>query len=306
MSDSPDIQVVTGAFGFTGRHIARRLLNMGKVVRTLSGHPRRALEDSPIHALPYRFDDFAALAESLRGASVLYNTYWIRYPLGEMTFDKAVENTRTLMRAAKEAGVRRVVHISVANASLDSPLPYFRGKAQAEAAVEASGISYAILRPTILYGDEGLLLNNLAYFLRRMPVFPVFGTGHYRIQPVFVEDVADLAVVNGKQEKDVALNAAGPDTYEYIALLKLLRRAVGGIALLAPSPTIVSIVGTGVLGAALHDVILTHDEVQALKNELLMSRHAPTGTTHLEGWLEQNAHWLGRKYMSELARREDR
>jgi NADH dehydrogenase len=301
---SPDIQVVTGAFGFTGRHIAARLLNMGKLVRTLTNHPPAAAAEVAIRTFPLRFDDFPLLVESLRGASVLYNTYWVRYPRGDVTFEGAVANTRLLMRAARQAGVRRVVHVSVSNAATDSPLPYFRGKARAEAAVEASGISYAILRPTVLYGDEGLLINNIAYFLRRVPVFPVFGSGRCRIQPVFVEDVADAAVVAGGQERDLVMDVAGPDTYDYIELLRLIRRYVGGVAILAPSPTIVSLIGTRVLGALFRDVILTHEEVKALKSNLLVSKEPPLGKTRFESWLIENSRWLGTRYMSDLAKRE--
>ncbi len=275
---------------------------MGHVVRTLTSHPPAGAGNAAIEVHPLRFNDPAAMVDAMAGAGVLFNTYWVRFPQAGMTFEQAVENTHRLMASAKQAGVRRVVHISATNAALDSPLPYFRAKAQAEAAVVASGLSYAILRPTILYGDAGILLNNIAYFLRRMPVFPVFA-GSCQLQPVFVEDLADQAVIAAGQDKDAVTDVAGPDTFEYTALLKLLRQYVGGLARLVPSPVIVSILGTRALGAALGDVILTADEVRGLRANLLISHDPPTATTHFESWLTQNAHWLGRQYMSELAKR---
>lgn len=153
------MDVVTGAFSFTGRAIAEELLRRGRPVRTLTRrtHPRDPLA-ARIESAPLVFDDPAPLA----GADTLYNTYWIRFPRGGATFEQAVEHTRALLRAAREAGVRRVVHISVTNPSEGSPLPYFHGKALCERAVAESGLSYAIVRPTLVFGAGDILLNNIA------------------------------------------------------------------------------------------------------------------------------------------------
>src|ERR1043166_6581501 len=140
------ISVVTGAFGLVGRHIAQKLLACGTPVRTLTNKPR---EDSPFgRALgiqPLEFDRPAALTESLRGAAVLYNTYWVRFAHGDMTHERAVANSRLLFQCAAEAGVQRIVPISITNPSLDSPLTYFHGKAQVERALVDAGLSHAIL-----------------------------------------------------------------------------------------------------------------------------------------------------------------
>jgi len=120
--ESP-FDVVTGAFSFTGRFIARRLLAEEHRVKTLTNHPGRpGTEDINIDVAPLQFTDRAALVESLRGADVLYNTYWVRFHRGRVRFGDAVANTRILLGAAREAGVRKVVHISVSNPSVDSPL----------------------------------------------------------------------------------------------------------------------------------------------------------------------------------------
>ena len=191
----PATYVVTGASGYTGRYIARRLLDRGAAVRTLTGRPERPGHfGSRVEAHPYSFHDPGALTRSLEGVDTLFNTYWIRFAKGGLTHDVAARNSDTLFRAARAAGVRRVVHVSITNAALDSALPYFRGKALVERALKTTGLSHAILKPAIIFGREDILLNNIAWLLRRFPVHPIVGSGEYRVQPVFVEDLADLAV----------------------------------------------------------------------------------------------------------------
>src|ERR671924_1111896 len=158
---------VTGAFSYSGKYITKRLLARGEQVITLTGHPNRPDPFSgKVKAYPLDFDE-AGMARSLWGVDVLVNTYWVRFDKDENTQPRAVENTRKLINAAKVAGVKRVVHISIANPSADSHLPYYWGKAANEKTVMESGLSYAILRPTVLYGGgEDILINNIAYLLR--------------------------------------------------------------------------------------------------------------------------------------------
>ena len=190
MSDGR-LNIVTGAFGFTGSYITRRLMAMGESVRTLTAHPGRHNESGDVvQVLPYNFDNPGQLAESMKGASVLYNTYWIRFAHGNQTFEQAAENSKTLIGAAEDAGIERIVHVSITNPSHDSALPYFKGKAEVEDAIKASKLSYAILRPAVIFGDQGILINNIAWFLRRLPVFAVPGSGEYELQPIFVDDLA--------------------------------------------------------------------------------------------------------------------
>jgi NADH dehydrogenase len=155
-----ELHVVTGAFGFTGKHIARRLLDAGIAVRTLTGHPGRSsqLRDS-IDVRQLQFTDARRLVSDLAGTRVLYNTYWVRFPHGRTTYDSAVNNSLVLIRAAQEAGVERIVHVSITNPDETSPLGYFRGKGRVERAIRESSLSYAILRPAVLFGDDGILFN---------------------------------------------------------------------------------------------------------------------------------------------------
>jgi len=300
---SPDLHVVTGAFGFTGRYLAQRLLDRGLRVRTLTGHPERP---SPfgdrVQARPFRFDDVAAMADDLRGAAVLYNTYWVRFPRGTMTFDQAVRNSRALFEAARRAGVARVVHISITNPSIASRYGYFRGKAQVEQALQATGLSYAILRPTAMFGRDDILFNNIGWLLRKLPVFGVFGDGRYQIQPVAVEDVAALAVESAGKTAEAISDAVGPETYTYNDLVALLRRHIGSRARILHVPPTLSLLGAGVIGRAVGDVVVTPDEVHGLMDNLLVSDQPPTCPTRFSDYVAQHADDIGRSYQSETKR----
>jgi uncharacterized protein YbjT (DUF2867 family) len=296
-----ELDVVTGAFSFTGRHIAEALLARGRRVRTLArrpdpGHPLAVR----VEVAPLAFDD--SLDESLRGVDTLYNTYWIRFERGETTFDRAVQNTAALFAAAQRAGVKRIVHISVANPDAASPFPYFRGKARTEEVLRQLGVSHAIVRPTLVYGPDDILVNNIAWGLRHVPVFLIGGDGRSQVQPVSVADTASLCVEAGARGDDVTLDAAGPDRWTYEHFVKLIRRAVRGRARIWHSPTGVALAAARVAGLLLRDVVVTRDELQALGAGLLVSHEPPAGSDRFEMWLMANADQVGRRYSSELGR----
>ncbi len=298
-----ELNVITGAFGYTGRYITERLLAQGKRIRTLTGHPDRPNPfGDRVEALPFNFDLPAELIESLRGATTLFNTYWVRFSHGETTFDEAVANTRTLIRAAEEAGVRRIVHVSITKASEQSRLPYFRGKGVLERAIAESKLSYAIIRPTVIFGREGILINNIAWLLRRFPVFAVLGSGDYRLQPVYVEDMADMAVAAAERSGNEVFDAVGPETFTFDALVRLIRDRIGSRARIVRLPPGPALFLSRVVGVFVRDVVLTADEVAGLMAGLLVSSAPPTGRTRLSDWLDENASTLGTRYASELQR----
>jgi len=295
----PELAVVTGAFSYTGGFVARRLLDDGVRVRTLT---RRDDPTSPLHGkvetAPLQFADRAALVASLRGARSLYNTYWVRFERGGTTFDRAVRNSALLFAAAAEAGVERIVHVSVTNPSEDSPLPYFRGKAQVERALAAAGPSYAIVRPTLVFGPRDILVNNIAWILRHFPVFVMPGDGSGRVQPVSAEDVAELAVTTAAGTVD----AAGPEEYSFAELVRAVGAAIGCRRPLVHAPPRLALALGALAGAARRDVVLTRDELDGLQASLLVSPEPPRGRESFRGWLERNGASLGRAYVSELAR----
>jgi uncharacterized protein YbjT (DUF2867 family) len=299
----PELDVVTGAFSYTGRAIAEELLQRGRGVRTLTRRdaPADPLADR-IERATLQFRDERALRHALEGADTLYNTYWVRFAHGATTFERAVSNTRVLLTAARAAGVRRIVHVSVTNPSADSPLPYFRGKAACEDDVRASGLSYAIVRPTLVFGPRDILVNNIAWGVRRVPVFPVAGDGSYRVQPVAVEDVASICADLGAADDDVVLDAAGPETLTFVELVGLVAAAVGRrVRIWQLSPDAVLVLAR-IAGTLRRDVLLTREELAGLRDELLVSRDPPLGRAGFRSWVAAHGESLGRGYVSELAR----
>jgi uncharacterized protein YbjT (DUF2867 family) len=295
--------VITGAFSYTGKYATRILLNRGYRITTLTYHPERANPFADkVRVFPYNFDHPQQLTETLRGASTLINTYWVRFPLGKSTFETAVHNTRTLISAAKDAGVRRIVHVSIANPSLESPLGYYRGKAQLEQAVFDSGLSHAILRPTVIFGLEDILINNIAWFVRRFPVFGIPGEGHYRIRPIYVEDMAQLMTDAVAGKTDTVLDAVGPETFTFEELVRLISAQVGRSASPIHLPMPLAYVCTRLTGWIVGDVVLTWEEYKGLMANLLAPEGSPTGKTRLSEWLAENREHIGRHYASELAR----
>lgn len=304
--DERPLHIVTGALGYSGRAIAERLLARGLRVRTLTNSPNRPnpfgarLE---IHALA--FDEPARLAESLRGAEVLYNTYWVRFNHRLFTFERAVRNTKTLFDAARAAGVRRVVHVSILHPERGQGLEYYEGKAELEGALRASGLSGAVLRPGVLFGRGDILVNNIAWVLRHLPVFGVFGDGQYGIQPMHVDDLADLAVEQGERREDVVIDAVGPERFTYRGLVEEIGRIIGvRRRIVRVSPGIGHVVAR-MLGPVVGDVIITREEIEGLMRGLLASE-APPGKTRLTEWARAHRDELGTRYASEVGRRVKR
>jgi uncharacterized protein YbjT (DUF2867 family) len=304
MQTSGDLNVITGALGYTGRYIARALIERGARVRTITAHPSQPnpfgdhLEIAPM--------DFVApdkLARSLDGATTLFNTYWIRFPSHGETFDSAVENSRRLIQAARTAGVRRLVHVSITGADESSRLPYFRGKGIVEREIQQSGLSHLILRPTLIFGNEDILVNNIAWLVRRFPIFAIPGRGDYRVQPVFVADLANMAVEGARETDDRIVDAVGPEAYTFREFVRVIARAAGCNPKLISVPPEIELIASRIFGALLGDVMLTKDEIDGLMAGLLVSKHPGTCPTRLSSWLRSNAEMIGKTYRSEMAKR---
>jgi len=299
------LDLVTGAFSYSGARIAARLLDSGRQVRTLTFHPDRA------HALrgrvqvrPYQFDDPVALARDLAGVHTLYNTYWVRFDHGSTTFAGAVANSRLLFHAAARAGVTRIVHVSIANPALESRLPYYRGKALVERALAEVGVPFSIVRPTWVFGgDADVLTNNIAWILRHMPVFALPGDGGYPVQPVHIDDLAQIcldaaAAVDG----DAILDAAGPETMSFAELVDAVRRAVGSRAPVLHVPHLAMAAAAYAVGLLVRDVVLTRDEISGLTAGLLVSHQPPRGRIAFTEWVQAHGQDLGSTYANELRR----
>lgn len=302
-----ETHAVTGAFGYSGKYIAKKLIDEGHRVITLTNSSRRKNPfGDRIEVYPFNFDDPAKLEETLRGVSVLYNTYWVRFNHKTFTHADAVRNTEIMFNAARAAGIKRIVHISITNPSLDSPLEYFSGKARLEKSLIESGTSYAILRPTVLFGKEDILINNIAWGLRHLPVFGVFGDGEYKMQPIYVDDLADLAIRHGREDKNLIIDAIGPETFTYRGLVIKIGEIIGKRRPVVPVPPFLGYIAGWVIGRIVNDVMITKEEIKGLMDNLLYVESPPAGSTKLTEWAQKHADTLGLKYTSELARRRDR
>jgi nucleoside-diphosphate-sugar epimerase len=296
------LDVVTGAFSYSGASIARALQDSGRAVRTITAHPGNAPAGSPIEARPLDFDDPIGLARSLEGATTLFNTYWVRFAHGPVDHDLAVANSRALFLAAKRAGVQRIVHVSITHPSSQSPLPYFAGKALVERALAETDLSYAVLRPAILFGGDGVLINNIAWLLRTLPVFAVGGRGDYRIRGIHVDDLARLCVAKGLERHDSVSDAVGPERPTFLEMVRLLRDAVGSHSPIVRVPGALLPLCSRLLGLALHDVLLTPEEYRAMAQGLADTDGPATGAIAFSAWLAEHADALGRRYVNEIDR----
>lgn len=301
------IHAVTGAFGYSGKYIAKRLIDEGRKVITITNSLNRKNSfGDKLQVFPFNFNEPEKLKETLQEVSVLYNTYWVRFNHKTFTHADAVRNTETMFRAAKKAGVKRIVHISITNPSIDSPLEYFSGKARLEQSLKESGISHAILRPTVLFGKEDILINNIAWGLRYLPVFGVFGNGNYKLQPIYVDDLAELAVQSGKERINTVIDAIGPETFTYRDLVKTVGEIIGKRRPIVSVPPGIGYLAGLVIGKIVNDVMITKEEIEGLMANLLYVESPPTGSTKLMDWSKKHSDTLGLKYTSELARRVDR
>lgn len=297
------MDVVTGAFGYIGKYIAKALLKRGRTVCTITTHPNKPNPFGPaVKAFSYSFDDAETLTRTLSEADTLYNTYWIRFPFNDQTYEHALENTKTLFRCARQAGIKRIVHIGVTQASLDSDLPYYRGKAVQELMLNETGVPFSIVRPTLVFGREDILVNNIAWLIRKSPVFPIFGSGSYRVQPVFVEDLAEIAVRQSTEVPGTTVDAIGPETFTFQEMVELIANKIGKRPIMVKVPPSLGIFCGHVLGFFLRDVLLTRNELKGLMDEMLTSEQTPNGVTRFSDWLEENKLTVGGVYSSEVAR----
>jgi NADH dehydrogenase len=297
------MDIVTGSFGYIGKYITRKLISSGKQVKTITTHPDKPNPfGNDVKAYPYSFDNPELLISILKGCDTLFNTYWVRFNYGKGSFETALRNTDILFESAKKSGIRKIVHISVTNPSESDALPYYRGKALQEKMLKELGISYSIIRPTLVFGKEDILVNNIAWTIRKFPFVPIFGSGDYKVQPVFVEDLASLAVECAKKNTSETLDAIGPETFTYKEMLQVMASILNpDVKFVHVWPHVGIFLGK-IIGLFLHDVILTKDELKGLMLNKLTSRQTPNGKTKFTEWIKLNKETVGDRYTSELDR----
>jgi NADH dehydrogenase len=304
------LDAVTGAFGYSGAAITAELKARGRRVLTLTAHPTRraptgapSRHRGPDEVRPLDFQNPAELRQSLAGVDTLFNTYWVRSPRAGTSFDRAVENTASLFDAAVDAGVRRVVHLSITHADARSPYPYFAGKGRVEEYLSTLPLTYAVLRPAILFGGRAVLLNNIAWLLRHLPVFAVGDGGRYAVRGIHIDDLAHLCADEAEADRTVTRDAVGPERPTFRDLVEHLKAATRSRALILDVPGVLVPVCGAALNIALRDNLLTRDEYLAMSDGLADSESPSTGERSVMGWIDENAAWLGRSYINDTKNR---
>lgn len=299
-SEGP-FDAVTGAFSQTGHAIAQALHARGRSVRSITRAPPDPSGRIPV--IPPAFDDPAALTQALRGCEVLHSTYWARFGIGG-SFDPLVENSRILYDCARRAGVKRVVQVTVAHADAPTGIPYWEAKGRLESVLRESGLPHSILRPALIVGPQDTLINNVAWAMRRLPMMAMPGRGQYRVRPVAVDDLGELAAAHGERSGDVAVAAVGPESFTYREFLAAVRDAMGARCLLAPMPARAARLTANALGAVLREPLLGPGEVEAMRRGLLHVDGEATCPTRFSEWLDAHASGLGRTFHSQRRRAE--
>ena len=301
---------VSGAWSYSGRDVAARLLRAGYTVVSLTNRP---VPDPDPHAgavarIPY---DFApgALERSLDGVEVLACAYWTRHdraPVGHQgpwtSHALAVERSARIIDAAVRAGVSRLVWTSIANPGLDPDLSYYAGKAAVERLVEGSGLPHAILRPACFFGPGGILIENVAWAARHLPCVPIPAGPRYRIRPIHIDDYARAVVDAVGATGTFVRDATGPDRIEFGELVDYLASLTGGRARVVRLPIPACAVLYRLASGVMRETILTTDELKGLARNRLDSVEEPVGRIGLRAWLQDNVSMIGSRFLREPRR----
>jgi uncharacterized protein YbjT (DUF2867 family) len=260
---------VTGASGFVGRHITALLARRGHQVRALLRRDDRgrAAAGLPAERTVGDLADPAVLAAFTRGADVIVHLVGIIVEAGAATFEAVhVEGTRRLLTAAREAGVRRFVHMSAVGARDEAGATrYHRTKWRAEELVRSSGLSHAIFRPSIISGPENRPIRTLARLHRWSPLVPVFGDGRFPMQPVWIGDVAlAFALAAERPALGGVFELGGPVAVTYEEFVRAIGRAAGHPRPLVHVPLAVARAAAAALGVMGPLAPLTRDQLRML------------------------------------------
>mmetsp|Transcript_65137 Transcript_65137/g.136455 ORF Transcript_65137/g.136455 Transcript_65137/m.136455 type:complete len:328 (+) Transcript_65137:421-1404(+) len=318
---------ITGGLSYTGRYLAKLLLDEGHSVVSLS---RRRVPIAPapltdadlrkVAVKPLDFSDDKELRASLDGCDALVCTYFIRFAMDGDSHAAAAERVGKLFRIARQVGVKRVVFTSHTHASEDSPYPYLANKAKACRMLRETGLpSYAIARPCGVFGDtagESILMNNAAWVLRRVPLVLLPGDGSARFQPIHVRDFAellrDLAGLgpNGAGSDAQERDACGPDAPTSRELFSHIATSVGSPAFVGAGGSLLSTKLVTTLSKPIDwytgDVLLDQDDLDFLNNGLTVADD-PTDPAikkrrSLMDWISSVGPSLGNEYVSSVAR----
>ncbi len=238
------IVTVFGGTGFLGRRVVRRLRDCGFSVRIASRHPDRAFrpfgaDDPQLQSVQANIHDGQSVADALAGAYGVVNAVSLYVEHGQQSFHSVhVEAAQRVARQARRAGAERLIHVSGIGADAASRSRYIRKRGEGERVVRSAFANAVVVRPAVMFGPDDAFLTTILSLLHRLPVYPMFGRGLTRLQPAYVEDVAE-AIGRIMQRADTAstlFEFGGPRVYSYKEFLEVVARQAGLAPVLVPMP----------------------------------------------------------------------
>ncbi|GAB5501714.1 complex I NDUFA9 subunit family protein [Pyruvatibacter sp.] len=287
---SAKIVTVFGGSGFVGRHVVRELAKRGYRVRAAVRHPslagfvRTMGLPGQVEAVYADIKDDESVARALSGADMAVNLVGILYESGKQKFEALqAEAAGRIAWSAKAKGVERLVHVSAIGADPESPAKYASSKAEGEAAVLDAFPEAIILRPSIIFGNGDGFFNRFAAMAKFSPALPLLGGGHTKMQPVYVDDVADAVCTSledtSTQGKTYELG--GPTVYSFKELMQIVLDETQRKRILAPVPWAIARLQGRILGL-LPAPLLTLDQVRMLETDNVVSEEATSQNRTIE------------------------
>jgi len=225
--DRPLLLVVGGCTGLVGRAVLREFGPTHRI-RSLHRRPTEAEASGGVEVVAGDAREIADWGPYLRGVDTVLNLAWYREPR-HRHFVRLADGLLRLVRDAEAAGVRRFVHVSVPDAPprMETDLPYLAQKRRVDRAIEASRLSYAIVRPTMLFGPRDVLLTVMLRTIQRYHRFPMFGDGLYHVSPIATGDLAAILRREGERGARTNVMVGGPERWVYRDLTDAMFRALG-------------------------------------------------------------------------------
>ena len=232
---------VFGGTGFLGRRAVRHIRQHGFSVRVASRYPDRAqrlfaVDDPQLQSIEANIHDERSVADAVAGAYGVVNAVSLYVEHGRETFHSVhVESAQRVAAQARLAGVERLVHVSGIGSDAASPSLYIRKRGEGELAVRAAFANATLVRPAVMFGPDDAFLTTLLKLLSQLPIYPMFGRGLTKLQPAYVEDVAE-AIVRTLKQTDSTFEFGGPRVYSYEELIKVVACAASLKPKLIPIP----------------------------------------------------------------------
>lgn len=258
---------VTGAFGFVGSHLVKNLLEQNHTVRVLA-HSQRDISmwHKPVEICNGSVENIESLHSICQDIDILYHLVGIIAETKTKTFSKTVVvGTQNIITAAKKQKVKKIIYLSALGTGCDAKSKYHQTKFSAEQAVLESEIPYLIFRPSVLYGQGDGFMSMLVRMIRYSPFLPVIGSGRYKMQPLYIDDLITM-MTDIKAVENEIIEVGGPESLEYLEILHILKKQLSKKRLNFFIPTMLMKNIASVLGKIMNPAPVTKDQIIMMEN----------------------------------------